>query len=209
MPRFQYPFANVAHHDEHVRVVRGFSIQKAIDSTKGTIFEVGGPSDEGFFFLKGCSFPRRPIITNKLKHGGMKEKEDRQLYMKYIEETLDIRKVRLGPQSVGICLASCLSVIADEPSEKKHDQWEKAWQALAQEDKELLANPIAVPKIGLRHILLHRAYDFMEEGGLLILEGVREAELKYALTRKFTLKAATLPKKSNKETVYQSLILQR
>lgn len=209
MPRFNYPFANIDKY-EKVHIERGFSIQKAIDTSLGIIFEIGGPTDNGFFFLRGCTLPRRPIITNKLKHGGKTDKEARKLDKKYIEETLDIRTAKLKSQSVGVCLASSLDIIANAAPAHKKARLDAAWKQLADEESLLHSQPSTVPKIGLRHTLLYKAHDFMEPGGLLILEGLREAELKYALALGFSLRAAVGAENSNKEgKFYPALVLQR
>lgn len=209
--RYNYPFENTA--KEHgVRFQNGFKVQEAIDKTKGTILEIGGPSDLGFYFLQGCSFPRRPVITNVDYKGGMQGKFYRDLYKRYIERKLDIRKNVLHDGSVGVCLASCLNVFAYEPRRPSEKAWDKKWEELAEEDKALKKDPKIQPKIGLRFMLLKYAKEFLEDGGLLILEGLREQELKYALALGFSLRATTKPfdrNGSNVETTYQSVVLQK
>lgn len=206
--RYNYPFANTAE-ESSVRVQSGFDIQAAIDKTKGTILEVGGPSIDGFYFLHGCSFPRRPIITNLSVRKPVKDKAFRQLYTPYIDGKLDIRKNPLHPQSVGICLAGSLPLHAKQPSPNNKKAWDQQWQALAEEDKQLRQDPKAMPKIGLRFILLKHALEFFEPGGLLIAESLREQEVKYALALGFSLRATTKPHKDDNQTLFRSIVLQR
>lgn len=208
---YHYPFASRAK-ETGVRIRNGFNIQKSIDQTKGAILEVGGPTREGFYFLQGVILPRRPIITNLKHSAGMKDKNFRELYRPYIERKLDIRRNNLEDSSVGVCMASCLNIIAHEPRLSNEKAWDKKWKELAEEDKTLRKAPKIIPKIGLRYILLNHARKFLEDGGLLILEGLREQELKYALALGFSLRAATIPNNksnSNVDTTYRSIVLQK
>lgn len=207
--RYNYPFENTAR-ENGVRKQSGFNMQKSIDSTSGTILEVGGPSESGFYFLQGCSFPRKPVITNKSYDGGMQVKFFRELYKPYIQRKLDIRKNVLHNGSVGVCMSSCLNILAYEPRRGHQKAWDKKWQELEEEDKALRKDPKIMPKVGLRFILLRHAKDFLEPDGLMVLEGLREQELKYALALGFSLKATTKAFKDQDGTVgYQSVVLQK
>lgn len=207
--RYNYPFENIQK-EPNVRLKNGFTVQDAIDKTKGTVLEIGGPSEDGYYFLQGCTFPRKPIITNLSYNAGMKVKFYRDLYRPYIEQKLDIRKNTLQPGSVGVCLSSGLNVIANEPRLSNEKAWEKRWKELAEEDKALRKDPKLTPKVGLRFILIKHAREFLEPNGLLLLEGLREQELKYALALGFSLRATTKAFKDQDGTVgYQSVVLQK
>lgn len=207
--RYNYPFAHVAQENE-VRIKPKFSLQSAINTTAGTVLEVAGPSPTGFFFLQGITFPRRPFITN-LNYKGVAMKEYQELYMPYIEKKLDICKTILKPESVGVCLSAYLNLGAKEPHRSDDEKaWKELWRQLAEEDKKLIADPKAVPTVGLRYIFLSRAIDFLEKDGLALVEGLREPELKYALALGFSLRAAVKPYKDNEQTVYYpSVVLQK
>lgn len=210
MPRYNYPFSNS---DQHagIRTIPSFSLQAAINATHGLILEVGGPTLDGFFFLKNIDFPRRPIITNKHRSGGGAiVKERREIMQPYIETTLDIMRARMDPGSVGVCLAARLDVLAHEPPTRKEAKRNQALVELELEDRRLQASPESMPKVGLRYIVLHRALTFMEAGGVMIIEDLRKPELHYALKIGFHLKATcSMVIKDSGQHVYPAVVLKR
>lgn len=206
--RYNYPFASTAEEDG-VRIQNGFDMQEAIDKTKGTILEVGGPTMDGFYFLRNITLPRKPIITNLNSKAGMHDKQIRDICSPFIEQKLDIRSNQLHAQSVGVCMAASMPLVAREPRASNQKAWNQRFKELRQEDDVLRQNPKSVPKTGLRFILLHHARAFMEPAGLLLLEQLREQELKYALALGFALRATTKAHQSHDTTIYGSLVLQQ
>lgn len=92
----------------------GLRLQEIISHLEGPILEIGGPSDQGYYFLHDVELPSRVIISN-VTNTAMRFAPNAGRLQSMIEKIIDGRKVPYQDNSLGMVLSSHLSRV-DEPN---------------------------------------------------------------------------------------------
>jgi hypothetical protein len=112
---FTYPFSMSEEEIEYSKNLKdgrdyfiwkkpGLNLQAELLSIDKPIIEIGGPTEDGFYFLDGLELKTKPVITNLYKSIPSYEKSKKETALRYIEQEVDVMNMPYDDASVGVFL---------------------------------------------------------------------------------------------------------
>jgi hypothetical protein len=173
-------------------------LQRIVAGLQKPFVEIGGPTEDGFYFLDGLDLNTEPIITNITDNPLPYAKNAKQLAAK-VKEILDARAMPYEDGSIGIFLMSGMSITSDWYVELPEDEYAKVGSRV---DKEFDIAKLEMDQVALgtlapdkvkyaQRIPMYReVYRSLCDGGLFFSDGGVE-ELCILQRLGFTLLAYT------------------
>lgn len=87
-------------------------LKELIAKVKAPIIEIGGPSEDGYYFLDNVSLPSQPIITN-ISDNPLPFAQDSKGLAEQVQQIMDGRDMPFADDSVGMFLMTCMSISDD------------------------------------------------------------------------------------------------
>lgn len=106
------------------RVWQSKDISELAKQIKKPVIEIGGPTEEGFFFANDVVFSHRPVITNITRNPQPYSHNAKKL-SDQVDELMDATAMPYDNNSVGIFLMAAMSLSSDwwvELSDKEKDE---------------------------------------------------------------------------------------
>jgi len=159
--------------DYKVWAKEGFDLQEAVRAIDRPIVEIGGPSEEGYYFLDSLALPSRPHITNIALPHEMPDSAH------LVEELVDGRNLPYDDGSLGVVLAQAMNhtELGRESinTAEGNDIFSKALEELNAVAVGSLKPEDAVNSLRIKiYLEIRRA---LQNGGLLISTG-RDRDIK-------------------------------
>lgn len=130
---YTYPYpsrlrVDLSHKTNNIdyRVWQSNDIQSLMDKVNQPVVEIGGPTQDGFYFLDKISIGTRPIITN-ISQKPLPYSPNSSNLAELVTETFDATNMPYKDSSIGVFLMSAMSVSSD---------W---WTELAEHEKEKIS----------------------------------------------------------------------
>ena len=95
-----------------------------VGAIKKPVVEIGGPTQDGFYFIDNVSFNTKPIITN-ISSRPLPFSPDSSELAKHVVEIFDASKMPYADNSIGIFLMAAMSVSDDSWVELPETEKEK------------------------------------------------------------------------------------
>lgn len=115
---FTYPYDFSYQPRECYELIGGISAEEArevISEAEGPIVEIGGPSDEGFFYLDGVELSSKPIITNRVSFSStIPDREETGSLDSHIDDFFDGRDMPYEDDSLGVVMMSFITRAEDK-----------------------------------------------------------------------------------------------
>jgi len=111
--------------DVDYRIWRSDDIQALAEAITQPVIELGGPTQDGFYFLDDINFNVKPTITN-ISQNPLPLSPDSSELAKYVAEVFDATKMKYTDNSIGIFLMSAMSISNDWWVELSETEKEKA-----------------------------------------------------------------------------------
>lgn len=187
---YKYPFPSALKQEyekeginlQHISDETEFELDKYIEMLKGPIVEIGGPSDDGYYFIDGLDLPTRPIISNIQEDGHSIDTSspDAIKQRQLVDLEIDGTNMPFDNESVGVIMMSHMSHTDDSYLNlSQHEQEEllpitadntdRAIQEMARIANNSL-NPTEV-QFSQRTQIYLESFRVLKQGGLLIADG--------------------------------------
>lgn len=106
------------------RIWQSNAIESLVASTNHPVIEIGGPTQDGYFFLYDVEFNTKPIITN-ISSNPLPFSPDSAELADQVDDLFDAIKMPYVDNSVGIFLMAAMSISSDWWVELPEDEKEK------------------------------------------------------------------------------------
>lgn len=107
------------------RLWQSANLSSLLASIQKPVVEIGGPTQDGFYFLDGVEFNTKPIITNITRNPAPLSPDAPEL-SKGVDEVVDAAKMPYADNSIGVFLMSGMSLSSDWWVELPEAEKEKA-----------------------------------------------------------------------------------
>jgi hypothetical protein len=179
-----YPFS-AAHKHEYRKIKNkefeiwfkeGFNLQDSVDNIGKPIVEIGGPTLGGHIVLEGIALPAKPRITNITPEPiGMEHAK------KVIDELVDGRNMQYEDESLGMIMMNGINVVDHDKFKDMSilgagEEHAKATEELAQVAEGKLKVEDVKHSVSIK--MYRESYRALEKGGLLIVGGAKEEDIK-------------------------------
>ena len=178
----KYPYAFPSDRLHEYELVGGLSLAEAkevISKVEGPIVEIGGPTDDGYFYLDGVSLKSKPIITNKVSFQTFPIDQDIAAQLdQQIDVFFDGRDMPYMDDSLGIVMMSYITRADDaklfpegrEPTQEEIDLTNQCFDKADQEVQDFLEDNITSEDIKESYILkiYEEVMRVLRPGGLFI-----------------------------------------
>jgi hypothetical protein len=135
---YRYPYAsrlrkelkNSLQNDRH-RLWDLADISSLVASITNPVVEIGGPTQDGFYFLHNVQFNSKPVITN-VSSRPLPFSPDAYELAAQVENIVDATRMPYSDQSIGIFLMSAMSISSDwwvELSDTEKEESEHFFEA--------------------------------------------------------------------------------
>ncbi len=187
----KYPYTFPLDNLDEYELVRGVSVAEAKDviaQMEGPIVEIGGPTDDGFFYLDGVVLKSKPVITNKVPFQTLVEDIELAAQLdQQIDEFFDGRDMPYVDGSLGIVMMSYVTRADDkefypegrEPTQEEIDLANKRFDIAEREIEDFLNGNISLNEVeeSYRLKIYEEVMRVLKPGGLFITNS-NKAELK-------------------------------
>lgn len=113
--------------DVDYRIWQSGDIKTLVEATTQPVVEIGGPTQDGFYFLDDINFNTKPIIAN-ISQKPFPFSPDSPELAKQVTEIFDATKMSYTDNSIGVFLMAAMSISSD---------W---WVELSESEKEEASN---------------------------------------------------------------------
>ena len=163
----------------------GVDFQKLVAHLSGSILEIGGPTDVGYYFLDNIQLPSRVIISN-ITQGTLRFTPNKDELDKATEKLIDGRDLPYSDNSLGMVLSAHISLVDDH----EHDFSDISDDQLATLNQQIKRSEIATRRmaqmgkidpetleVAQRVAIGHEVFAKLQPGGLYITDATPD-ELK-------------------------------
>lgn len=167
----------------------GLDLPELISCLEGPILEIGGPSDQGYYYLRDVNLPSRVIISN-VTQNAMPYAPNAKLLQVMIEKIVDGRHFPYEDNSLAMVLASHLSLvderqydfsdISDVETEKWTDDMHESEKVLKEAaDSGIIDEKVL--KVSLRFGIASEALRALKPGGIYMTDATEDEIKVYEL----------------------------
>lgn len=188
MTTYRYPFsseqalevakANREGKQVHYWVKPGVNLADLFLSKKGTVLEIGGPSDCGYLFLQDVEFSAPVVITN-IKSNPFPSMPDAKGLANYVKKVVDARSIPYPDGSLAIVLAQHISMVDDSQydftnlSDKEHEQLQNMIDRSRELENQIAKTGLITEealRVCLRLAIAKEVYTKLQPGGLYVTD---------------------------------------
>lgn len=153
-----------------------FSLTEKLENIRKPIIEIGGPSDEGYYFLDGVKLLNKPIITNVSEQPASQQYPDVQNLADMVDELVDGRHTPYEDESIGMVMAAHIDIadeaLLDDTTKDKRELYNKFREAAISENQAVASGKLSLSQIlhSLRLKIARETWRILEPGGLFLTD---------------------------------------